>query len=311
MPKIQVIVNPLAGRGYGAHLSPIIAEHLRLLKAEFDLVHTAYAGHAIELARQAVEGGYDIVVAVGGDGTSHEVVNGMMATHNGTDGEVCAALACIPAGNGNDFATMNGASRDVRADCEMIVKGATHPVDLGRVTFDGQVSRYFSNAVGIGFDALVTIETYKHRNLRGLALYIPVVLKTIFQTMQATRLEILCDQDTFQKTTLVAIVANGPREGGTFLVAPTARCDDGLLDLMMADNMPRLSMLAMVPRFMRGTHVKHKLVSIRQARHILISSEDPLYTHVDGEVLLPEAVHRLEIQVIPACLRMIVPEGVR
>lgn len=309
MPRLKVIVNPTAGRGYGARVSRAIAEHLHALGADFGLVHTAYAGQAIQLAQQAVEQGYDIVVAVGGDGTAHEVVNGMMAAHNGAGEQMKPALACIPAGNGNDFATMNGASHDVQAACEMIVRGVTHPVDVGRVTLDGAITRYFSNAVGIGFDALVTMETYRHRHLRGMALYIPVVLKTIFQTMQPTRLEILCDQQEIHRTTLATIIANGPREGGSFLVAPAARCDDGLLDLMMADDMSRLSMLAMVPRFMRGTHVKHRLVSIRQARRIVISSVDPLYTHVDGEVLTPDPVHHVEIQVIPGCLRMIVPEG--
>jgi diacylglycerol kinase (ATP) len=298
MRRLKVIVNPIAGRGYGAQAAPLIAEHLRSLGAVFDLVPTRFAGEATALAERAAAEGYDIVVAVGGDGTSHEVVNGLMSNDHRP------ILGCIPAGSGNDFATMNGAPSDLRAACELLIRGQTRPLDLGYVEIDGHYRAYYSNAVGIGFDALVTMEATNHHRLRGLALYIPVVLKTIFQSMQPTRMQIVCDEETIQKTTLVTIVANGPREGGTFFVAPQARTDDGLLNLMMTENMSRLGMLAMVPRFMNGTHVQHRAVATRLSRRITISSPDPLYVHVDGEIPC-EPAHRIEVQVVPACLQIL------
>jgi YegS/Rv2252/BmrU family lipid kinase len=303
MARIKVIVNPLAGKGYAERISPLIRQHLTNLGADFDLVRTARAGEAITLASQAVDDGFDTVVAVGGDGTSHEVVNGLMLRAHG---KVAGTLGCIPAGSGNDFAVMNGAPQDVEAACRVIVEGATRLVDVGQVTIDGRITRFFDNVVGIGFDGLVTMECRKAKRLRGMALYLPVVLKTIFFSMHPPRAEIIYDGETLRQTTLMTCIANGPREGGGFLVAPNARCDDGVFDLLIAETMPKLSMLAMVPRFLKGTHLGHPLVTLKHSKHVVVRSEDPLYAHVDGEILCDQA-HHIEARLIPACLRMICP----
>lgn len=305
MSKIKVIVNPLAGKGYAGKISPLIRKQFAKLGADFDLVHTTAPGEAIELARRAVEEGFDTVVAVGGDGTSHEVMNGLMLQ---AKGGIAGTLGCIPAGSGNDFAVMNGAPSDIEAACRLIVQGHTRLIDVGLLNIDGQIIRYFDNVAGIGFDALVTRECRKAKFLRGIALYLPVVLKTIFLSMRPPRTEIVYDGEMQCKTTLMICVANGPREGGGFFVAPHARCDDGHFDLLIAENMPKLGMLAMVPRFMKGTHLSHKLVEVKHSRHVVIRSEDPLYIHVDGEILCDEA-HCIEARLIPSSLRMIAPQN--
>jgi len=305
MPRIKVIVNPLAGKGYAGKISPLIRKQFAALGADFDLVHTTAPGEAIDLASQAVQDGFEIVVAVGGDGTSHEVMNGLMKQARGG---IAGTLGCIPAGSGNDFAVMNGAPADVEAACRLIVQGATRLIDVGLLNIDGQIRRYFDNVAGIGFDALVTMECRKAKYLRGLALYLPVVLKTIFLSMHPSRTEIIHDGETQRKTTLMICVANGPREGGGFFVAPHARCDDGHFDLLIAEKMPKLGMLAMVPRFMKGTHLSHRLVEVKHSRHVVIRSEDPLYVHVDGEILCDEA-HYIEAQLIPSSLRIIAPRN--
>ncbi len=305
MPRIKVIVNPLAGKGYAGRISPLIHQQFVDLGADFDLVHTTAPGEAITLARQAVEDGFETVVAVGGDGTSHEVVNGLMLQ---AKGGIAGTLGCIPAGSGNDFAIMNGAPADVEAACKLIAQGATRLIDVGLLNIDGQITRYFDNVAGIGFDALVTMECRKARHLRGMALYLPVVLKTIFLSMHPPRTEIIHDGETLRKTTLMVCVANGPREGGGFLVAPNARCDDGLFDLLIAETMSKLGMLGMVPRFMKGTHLGHRRVELKHSKQVVISSEDPLYIHVDGEILCEEA-HHIEARLIPSSLRIIAPQG--
>ena len=305
MPRIKVIVNPCAGKGYAGKISPLIHKHLTDLGADFGLVHTTAPGEAITLARQAVEDGFDTVVAVGGDGTSHQVVNGLMIQ---AKGGIAGTLGCIPAGSGNDFAVMNGAPTDLEAACKLIVEGATRVIDVGQVSIDGRINRYFDNVMGVGFDGLVTMECRKAKHLRGMALYLPVVLKTIFVSMRPPRATIIHDGETLRKTILMVCVANGPREGGGFLVAPNARCDDGLFDLLIAETMPKLSMLAMVPRFMKGTHLGHRLIEVKHSKHVVISSEDPLYAHVDGEILCDEA-HHIETWLIPGSLRMIAPRS--
>lgn len=303
MSKIKVIVNPLAGRGYAASISPHISAALEALGADFDLAHTRAPGEAIDWGRQAIEDGYDTVVAVGGDGTSHEVINGMMALANG---HPVGTLGCIPGGSGNDFAESSGAPTDVYKSCEYIVDGHTRLVDVGRVTIDGQLTRYFANAVGIGFDALVAMETMKHRRLRGMALYVPVVLKTIFSIMRPFQATIETDDGVFQQEVAMAVVCNGPREGGTFVICPEARLDDGLFDVNLTSWMSRPRMLSMVPRFIRGTHVNDPHVKIIRTSRISFVSEDPMYLHVDGEILTGPA-HQVEVRILPHALRLIAP----
>ena len=306
MTKIKVILNPNAGRGYGARLSPRIAECLVERKIDFDLVHTRGPGHAIELAQQASSDGYDTIIAVGGDGTSHEVVNGLMAEANGA---TVGTLGWVPAGSGNDFAATTGTPADLDAACDLIAQGATRVVDVGHITIDGTIKRYFDNTVGIGFDGLACMETYKHHKLRGMALYLPVVLKTIFLTLRPVRAAITLDDRVLEPSRLMmGVVANGPREGGSFLVAPNALCNDGLLDIILVEQMSRLRMLSMVPRFMKGSHLSDRLISETRAKHMVIRSEDPLYVHVDGEVFTEEA-HEIELETFPGALRVISPLG--
>ena len=303
MARIKVILNPNAGRGYARQLSPLIARELAALGADFDLVHTTGPGHAIELTRRALDDAFDTIVAVGGDGTSHEVVNGLMGQANGAPAGV---LGCIPAGSGNDFAVMNGTPEDLSAACRQIVEGRTQLVDVGVITVDDQVVRYFDNAVGIGFDGLVVLETRRHKRLRGMALYLPVVLKTVFVTMHPPRVRIEYDGQIIEQTALMVVVCNGRREGGSFLVAPEASSNDGLFDLVVVETMSKLQMLAFIPRFMAGTHIADRRVQVKRAREIAVTSEDPLAYHVDGEILSLDA-HRIEARMLPGRLRMIAP----
>jgi len=301
MHRVRVIVNPLAGRGYAAQVAPQVARELEALGVDHEMVWTRYAGEAVDLARQASEEGCDIVMAVGGDGTTHEVVNGLMT--DGVSGEI-AMLGCLPAGSGNDFALMNGAVSDVAEDCRSLTNGSVRTLDVGRVTVDGTVMRYFDNVVGIGFDALVARATRGVKHLRGAALYLPVVLKTTFVTMRPPWMRIEYDDHVIETRALMAVVANGPREGGTFLVAPQAKTDDGWLDLVVADSVSRLKVLGMIPHFLKGTHLDKDCVRSGIAKRVRITSEEPLYLHVDGEIIC-DVAYEVVIEILPAALRMV------
>ncbi|NLG28612.1 MAG: diacylglycerol kinase family lipid kinase [Chloroflexi bacterium] len=303
MSRIKVIINPIAGRGYAGKVTPLIDREFAAQGADYSLVQTKVAGDAVRLAREARDDGYDVVVAVGGDGTSHEVINGLA---DGMNGAMLGTIGCIPAGSGNDFAVMSGAPTDIPAAVRMIVEGRTRVQDLGRVTVDDKVTRYFDNAVGIGFDGVVTVVGKRFKRLRGLPLYIPVVLRTIFVDMVPPRVRIDVDGEIFEQTTLMTAVCNGPREGGAFMVSPEAKTDDGLFDVMMVETMPRLQMLAMVPRFLSGTHVNDPRCRIVRGKHVTVTSPDRLYLHADGE-LLTEYAHKVEATMAAARLRIIAP----
>jgi diacylglycerol kinase (ATP) len=157
--------------------------------------------------------------------------------------------------------------------------------------------------VGIGFDGVVTQEALKVKRLRGLALYLPVVLKTVFLSFTAPQVTIQYDGHEARLKALMICVANGPREGGSFFVAPHAQPDDGLFDLCIAGEVGRLAMLGLIPHFMKGTHVDREPVTMARARRVVVSSPDDLIAHADGEILCT-AGHRLAFEILPRRLRV-------
>jgi diacylglycerol kinase (ATP) len=300
MKRTKIILNPVAGRGRGARIEPELRGILEAEGIDFDLVHTDRPGHAVELAEQAVSDGFEFVVAAGGDGTMHEVVNGLMAASGG--GET-GTLGIIPIGSGGDFAHTVGVPPNLRAACHRLAHGQVRVVDVGRITMPGQASRYFDNTLGIGFDGVVTVEALKVKWLRGMALYLPVVLKTVFLSLKVPRATIEYDGQTLALPALMICVANGPREGGGFLVAPQAQPDDGLFDLCVAREVGRLAQLGLIPHFIKGTHVDQEPVTMARARRVTISSPDDLVAHVDGEVLCTDG-HEIECEILPRRLRV-------
>jgi len=139
-----------------------------------------------------------------------------------------------------------------------------------------------------------------------MALYVPVVLRTIFVDMVPPRVHIDIDGQVFEQTTLMTVICNGPREGGAFMVSPQAKADDGLFDVAMVETMRRLKMLAMVPKFLTGAHVNDPRCRIVRGTKIVVTSDDPLYLHADGE-LLTDIAHRVQAEMVPARLRIIAP----
>ncbi|MEJ2732964.1 MAG: diacylglycerol kinase family lipid kinase [Anaerolineae bacterium] len=300
MKRMKVILNPIAGRGRGARVESELRRYLEAERIDFDLVHTARPWHAVELAEQAVGDGFEIVVAAGGDGTMHEVVNGLMAASGG--GET-GTLGIIPIGSGSDFAYTVGVPPNLQAACHRLAHGQVRIMDVGQITMPGRSVRYFDNTLGIGFDGVVTVEALKVKWLRGLALYLPVVLKTVFLSLKVPRATIEYDGQTLALPALMICVANGPREGGGFLVAPQAQPDDGLFDLCIAREVGRLGQLGLIPHFIKGTHVGLEPVTMARAKRVTISSPDDLVAHVDGEVLCTDG-HRIECKVLPRRLRV-------
>ncbi|MDY6875542.1 MAG: diacylglycerol kinase family lipid kinase [Chloroflexota bacterium] len=300
MGPIKVILNPIAGRGYGAKAEPELRRLLETEGLDFDLVRTARPWHAAELAEQATNDGFEIVVAMGGDGTTNEVVNGLMAaSENGVSG----TLGIIPVGSGSDFANTAGVPPDLQGACHRLANGQTRTVDVGRVKLPGQTPRYFDNTLGIGFDGIVTVEALKVKWLRGLALYLPVVLKTVFLSHGAPLVTIEYDGQKLVLPALMICVTNGRREGGGFFVTPQAQPDDGLFDLCIAREVSRMVTLGLIPHFLKGTHVGREPITMARARRVTISSPDDLIAHIDGEILCTTG-HRIECEILPGRLQV-------
>lgn len=221
---IKLIANPIAGRGRGRKALPAAEEALRHQGLQFKTEVTSRPLEAMEIARRAAEEGCELVVALGGDGTSHEVANGLLSSGNSE-----VALGMIPIGTGNDFADMFDTPTDLAQVALRIREGKTRLIDVGWIN-----DRYFVNIVGVGFDALVSIQALKIQHvLRGFPLYLAAVFITL-KEYQIPHITVEFDGERLSMPMTMINVANGKREGGGFLIAPDAQNDDGIFDICLA-----------------------------------------------------------------------------
>lgn len=301
MPKVTVILNPTAGRGAGSRLQARIEAHLRYAGLSFDIVETHAPHHASVLAEEAVRSGSEVLVAVGGDGTFNEVLNGLVQAGDRRKG---VALGVIPIGTGNDFAYGAGIPLDLAQACQTVARSNTRLLDAGRVQAGGERPLYFGNGVGIGFDAMVNIQSRKFKRLRGFPLYLMAVLKTLAIYYSAPHTVIRTGRGEIKQPCLMVSVMNGCRVGGGFYVAPEAQMDDGLLDYCVAAGMSRLRMVGFVPQFMRGSHTRDRLITMGRAPSLAVTSDRGWQAHVDGEICGLGA-RAFEIELLPKFLRLI------
>lgn len=294
--RFYVILNPTAGRGAAARVRGIVEREMAQAGAHFTIVQTERRGHAAELAETAARDGWPAVVAVGGDGTVHEVVNGLMRA---AEGGASVPLGIVGVGSGNDFAMLAGVPNDAAWAVRRMTEAEPRAVDVGRVA-----GRWFSNGVGIGLDARVAIEVDRRRRFRGMAMY----LHALFGVLRAFRpphmtVELEGRRVAEGPMTLVT-VGNGGRHGGGFWICPDARLDDGLLDVCTCDGLGTLGILGFLPRVMRGAHTGAACVHMHRTRHVRVTSPDPLPVHADGEIVADDA-HEVEIEIHPGRLRVL------
>jgi YegS/Rv2252/BmrU family lipid kinase len=299
--KIKLILNPIANHGrslqIAADLRPLMAEH------NADWSGTDYPAHAIELARQAGEQGYEVVVAVGGDGTVHEVINGLMQVPK----KKRPALGIVPLGSGNDFAHILGIPEDPAQALQSALSGQPHPLDVAQVRDQHGRLEYFNNTLGIGFDAVVTIRTRKITRIHGFMMYFVAVIQTIILNFTPMNLHVETDQETWEMSSLMLTLGNGPREGGGFLVTPEAKFDDGLLHYATIRKISRLMMFRLIPEVMNGTHGRFKPVKMGTCRRMTVACDQPLYVHCDGEIYagFGTDIRQLAIEIIPNAIRFL------
>ncbi len=305
MPKhrVKMIINPNAdlGRAWrqAADLRPIVEQF-----GGADWTGTVYPTHAIELARQAAEEGYELIISVGGDGTIHEVINGVMQVPP----ENRPRLGIVPLGSGNDFAHAVGVDPRPAYALQKIFTGKPKRIDVGRLEDGSGRVEYWDNALGIGFDATVTIRSRKFTYLRGFMIYFLAVLQTIMLNHDAPRMHISTENETWTDELLMLVLANGSREGGGFLVAPEAQPDDGVYDYVCIGRVSRPLMLRLIPEVMRGTHGRFRQVRMGKLVKMELDSNAPLTIHVDGEIYAGFGmdVRHLKVELLPGAVEVVV-----
>lgn len=306
--KWFAIVNPVAGRGRGLTDWPVISKLLREQRIVPEYAFTEHKYHAIELAVEAVNAGYRKILVVGGDGTIHEVVNGVFIQQVVPTQEVL--LSVIAVGTGNDWIRMFGIPRKYSQAIAAIVAGHSFLQDVARVTYHQATvpqTRYMANVAGIGFDAYVNgrYNRLKEEGRKGDWLYILSTLKAVLR-YSSTGIRIWVDgTEAVSDLVYSSTVAIGRYNGGGMLQTPDAVADDGLLDMTVIRKMSRLGVLMKFRSLYNGHIYSLSEVSLVRGRKIRIESTPEVAVEVDGEAL---GCSPFEFEVIDRAIRVIVSE---
>jgi diacylglycerol kinase (ATP) len=306
---IQVIANPNSGAGKANRLLPRVERGLEAMGLSGTIHRTREPGHATELARTAARDGVSRILVLGGDGTIHEVANGLLDP--GTPR--VPPIAVLPVGTGNDFHRMVRGGKGVEGALETLQKGIPRAFDVGRVRWEGG-QRYFVNLLGVGVDTEVLRRREGMKWLSGVRQYLAAVPAALvrFRCIPLT-VELrgkgggsrpdLGEADLLKAEVLLAAVTVGPSVGGGFFLSPGAQPDDGLLDLFVAERLTLFQVMRYIPRVLRGTLGRAPRIHTGQVSDLVFRSSDgrPLAFELDGEVM-PLEVSCLEIDIRPACL---------
>jgi diacylglycerol kinase (ATP) len=306
MPKnrIKLIFNPIANLGR----SWPIASSLRPLLTELggaDWCGTVYPTHAVELTRQAGEEGYERIIAMGGDGTVHEVVNGLMQLPP----EKRPILSIVPVGTGNDFANSLGVSSIPEEALVQAFNGPVHAVDIAHIQDNRGYGEYCTNTIGIGFDALITIRSRRIPIFQGYVVYLIAVLQSLLFDYTPYHAKIRTDQGEWEEDLLMLTLCNGKREGGGFRMAPDADQHDGKLEYVGVTKISRMRMLLTLPYFLKGTHYGLSYGRFGTFKTMELQSDRPLYLHTDGEIYAAyhSTITSLKIEVLPGAIQAVAP----
>jgi YegS/Rv2252/BmrU family lipid kinase len=290
-------VNPAAGKGAGRKVADPVLRAFRAQGWSVDLEHTDRPGHGALLAERAVQGGAQRIVAVGGDGTVHDVANGMLR-HATT-----AALGVVPVGTGNDFAKLLGVYRHnpVRA-VKRLVSARVRRFDVGRAG-----DEYFVNSLGVGFGPEVLRVRGASPAGSGWISYLTPVPRA-FLGFRAPELEVTAAEHGERGQIMMVEVCNGTTAGGAYRFAPAADPADGYLDVCIVRRVSLPRFLLAIPRVMRGTQAGMKEVTMFRTREVTLrATEAPLLLHLDGELRAP-GVHQCTVSIAAGRLNVLVAQ---
>ncbi len=305
MPKIhaKIIVNPAAGANSTHRKWPSIRGLIKATGVSFDYQFTEGKGHGIELAKEAAGDGYRYLVAVGGDGTIHEVANGILQTANFRS----TALGIICTGTGSDLSRSVGISHDYSQACSTLTSPRRLAIDIGIVKYHkkGQLQqRYFVNSAGIGFDATVAAATEQlPKFFGGTVPYVTGLVRSFLGYRNKNIVFKIGNKAPEKTKALSVVVANGKYFGGGMQIAPEASLDDNLFDIIIVGDFGKIELLRIFNRVYKGTHLTYPKVRLEKDTLITIESPQKFLLHADGEVLGEGPV---SFSLVPKALNLVV-----
>lgn len=294
---VSLLLNPVAGRGRAGRRLPQIEESFAAAGIRYEVYLSSAIGDIEAAARERSQDGRRTIVVAGGDGSIHEAVNGIVPGDGG------ARLGVIPTGTGNDFAKASGISLDWRKATQSLCarlaeREPARPIDVGRMN-----ERYFANGAGVGFDAKVTGIARSYRAPIGDLVYLLAIFRGIVDGIATPSLHISADDFEWDGPVTLANVSNGPWVGGMFHIAPMARNNDGILELLIADPVSRARICTLLPGLLRGRHLREPEITHASVKRLTIEAESEVPSHLDGEVQAP--AKRFEIELLPAALHLL------
>ena len=300
-----MILNPVAGGGRGRRARAEIERELAARRIDFTIEETVGPGHGAELAREAVAREASVLVAAGGDGTIHDVVNGLMGAG---DSERRPALAVFPIGTGNDFVKAVYPARGLDTALRALDAGRVRRFDVGRAEWDGNVE-YFINGFGTGVDVEVVRRLGRLPHLPGVLRYLVAAIQAL-AVYRPVPLRLSLDGRTIEQRTMLFAVGNGPCQGGGFYLTPQAAPDDHRFDVCIVDELSYLEIAAVLPRVLRGTHGRSPKVTMDRARGITVEGAGgaPFFFQMDGELRQANG-SPVHVHIAPAALPVLAPAG--
>ncbi len=278
--NIKVIVNPRAGDGKARETGFEVEKFLHSKGISYSLDSTYRPLGATSLAKKAVSDGFDLVIAVGGDGTVNEVLNGIVGSN--------ATLAVIPAGNENNFSLSIGLNPgNIREACETALSSGTRKVDVGKVN-----DKYFINSIGFGLKADIAKSGGKIPFLKGKFAFVAKLLKALFK-YKSPKLSIKIGDVDLISNVLMTKVSNGKFFGSGLTLAPSASITDGLFDIAVYNDTGKIKFLADLPKLAAGTHNKSYPVQLFRHDSVVIDSQFPLNATCDGELIDGHSSYRI------------------
>lgn len=288
MLKTRFIINPISGINRNPHkivrwIREIFSSH----STKFDVVYTQMPGDGTRIAREAVEAGFEVVAAVGGDGTINEVASGLVHTRT--------ALGVIPAGSGNGFARNFNVPLDQRKAIQALLKPGFLFIDAGKIN-----NHYFFNVAGAGLDAVIS-QNFEQFGMRGPLPYFWVGTQA-FLNYKPTPVIVSLKGEERKFTPLILTIANAPQYGNGAIIAPAAKPDDGLLDVCILDPLPIWKAVPNLYRLFNGTIDQLAGFHSFQAESLTIKRSQPGAIHTDGNPVWEDET--LHVQVLPGGLKL-------
>jgi diacylglycerol kinase (ATP) len=293
--KFLAIVNPAAGGGRSAKLAGAQLRRLKAKGLHVDAIASMAPGHAVQLAREAYEQGYRRFLAVGGDGTAHEIINGVFSREGQTDR---IELGFLPMGTGNSF-LRDFSEKGAESSIEALFAGRKRRVDVLRLRHaTGAI--YSLNLLSVGFTADVgALANRRFKFLGHLGYLLGVFVRVLQLKRRAFKLRSDAETSWDERRCLFLTFNNSKYTGGTMMIAPTADPTDGYIEFVRWGPIGRFGLLKMLPRLYDGTHTKHPLAETRRVKKVEFALDAPVDVMIDGEIV---TVTVLSLDILPGAM---------